>query len=108
MASNGYKLTEIARRDLDETLDYISNVLFNPIAARDFFDKITEMIDTICAFPESCPIVENDFVVKTDIRKAFVGNYIMYYSFDKFEHMVWIIRIVYGRRNLEEILRSLP
>lgn len=107
MGSNLYKFTEIAKRDLDDMLFYISNVLFNPTAAKDLFDKIEEKIAEICDFPECCPMVENDFVLNASIRKALVGNFVMYYSYDADTNTIWVLRFVFGRRNLQEILKSL-
>lgn len=107
MVSNKYEFTETAIKDLDEILNYISNVLLNPISAKSFFDNIDEKISKICDFPESCPILENDYIVKKDIRKTIVDNYIIYYSFEENKHTVFILRIVYGKRNLEEIIKSI-
>ena len=105
MASNSFQFTDIATEDLDNTLSYISKELCNPVAAKNLFVKIEETIDRICDFPESCPVVENDYVVSKDIRKAVIDNYIMYYLFQEDKRLVSILRIVYGRRNLDEILK---
>lgn len=105
MASNSFQFTDIAKEDLDNTLSYISKELCNPAAAKNLFVKIEEAIDRICDFPESCPVVENDYVVSKDIRKAVIDNYIMYYLFQEDKRLVSILRIVYGRRNLDEILK---
>ena len=105
MASNIFRFTDTAKEDLDNTLSYISKELCNPIAANNLFVKIEEVINRICDFPESCPIVENDYVVVKDIRKAVIDNYIMYYIFEEDRHIISILRIVYGRRNLDEIIK---
>ncbi len=105
MASNTFLFTDTAEKDLDDTLSYISKELCNPIAAKNLFFKIGETIDRICDFPESCPLVENEYVVSKDIRKAVIDNYIMYYAFEEDSHNISILRIVYGRRNLDEIIK---
>lgn len=105
MASNAFQFTDAAKEDLDNTLSYISKELCNPIAAKNLFEKIEKKIDMICDFPESCPVVENEFVVRKDIRKSIVDNYIIYYIFEEDKKIISILRIVYGRRNLDEILK---
>ncbi len=47
----------------------------------------------------------NEFVPNGEIRKKLAGNYIMYYLPDFAEKVIFILRIVYGRRNTDEILR---
>lgn len=47
----------------------------------------------------------NEFVPNGEIRKKLAGNYVMYYLPDFAEKVIFILRIVYGRRNTDEILR---
>ncbi len=42
-----------------------------------------------------------------DIRKKLVGNYTMYYFPDMNAETIYLLRIIYGRRNLDEILREM-
>ena len=46
-------------------------------------------------------------IPNTEIRKKLVGSYIMYYLPDFDEKMIFVLRIIYGRRNMDEILRKL-
>ena len=102
-----YKFTEKAEKDLDEILKYIKEDLFNPTAATAFFDKIFEGIDNIRNFPLSGMLVENDFLLNKDIRRIMINNYIMYYLADEKQQEITIVRIVYGKRNLEDIYRAI-
>jgi toxin ParE1/3/4 len=36
-----------------------------------------------------------------------IGNYVMYYLPDLEQHIIYILRLIYGRRSVEEILRQL-
>ena len=36
-----------------------------------------------------------------------VGNYIVYYLSDFDEKMTFVLRIIYGRQNMDEILRQI-
>ncbi len=103
----GYQLTQKADADLDDIVGYIAVELANPKAASDFVDKLQGAIDEARSFPESGSSVVNEFVPNTEVRKKLVGNYIMYYLSDSAEKMIFVLRIVYGRRNMDEILRQM-
>ena len=104
MASKfGYRLTKRAESDLDGIVSYVTVDLANPQAASDFVDKLQDTIEEARAFPESGSLVDNEFLY----IKKLVGNYIMYYLLDIGENIIYILRIVYGKRNLDEILKKL-
>jgi plasmid stabilization system protein ParE len=102
-----YQFTQKAEADLDDVVLYIARELSNPKAASDFVNKLQEVIEEILAFPDSGALVVNDFLQDKEIRKKLVGNYILYYFSNFEEKTVYILRIVYGRRNMDEILRQL-
>ncbi len=102
-----YQLTQKAEADLDDIVGYIAVELSNPKAASDFVDKLQATIEEVRSFPESGSLVVNEFVPNTEVRKKLIGNYIMYYLPDFTEKMIFVLRIVYGRRNLDEILRQI-
>lgn len=105
MASNfSYTLTYKAEADLDGIVSYITTQLANPMAATGFLDKLQDVIAEACSFPESGSPVFNEFLPSKNIRKKLVGNYIMYYSSNQEAETIYILRIIYGRRNLDEIL----
>lgn len=103
----GYRLTQKADADLDDIVGYIAVELANPKAASDFLDKLQEVIEEARSFLESGSLVINEFVPNTKIRKKLAGNFIMYYMPDFDEKMIFVLRIVYGRRSMDEILRQL-
>ena len=76
-----------------------------PLLQKKLFEKIIEVINNICLFPMSYPVVDNEFIHRNDIRKVIINNYIMYYIFEEDKNMVSIIRILYGKRNLEPLLK---
>lgn len=102
-----YKLTKKAEADLDDIVSYIAVELANPKAASDFLDKLENVIEEARAFPESGSAVTNDFLPVTNIRKKYVGNYVMFYMPDFSAKTIYILRIIYGKRNMDEILRKL-
>ena len=107
MDSKNYQFTSKANEDLDEILNYFSNELSSPMAAKNFFVHIFESLDRLCLFPESCPLVDNEFIKRKDIRKSVIDNYILYYIYDKENSLIIVLRIVYGRRDINKILKSI-
>lgn len=103
----GYRLTQKATDDLDDIVNYIAVELCNPKAASDFMDKLQITINEARSFPESGALVVNDYLANTKVRKKPVGNYILYYLPDAAQQMIFVLRIVYSRRNMDEILRKL-
>ena len=107
MAYNfSYRFTEKAEQDLDEILRYISVDLVNPAAAQNLGRKVFEKIDIVRTFPESGSPVDNEFLADKTVRKLSVENYVIYYKAHYEEKVISIIRIVYGKRNLDEILKT--
>ena len=64
-------------------------------------------IDMVRTFPESGAPVDNEFLADKTIRKLSVDNYVIYYKTYYEEKAISIIRIVYGKRNLDEILKRM-
>lgn len=108
MASKwNYFFTRKAEGDLEDTVRYIAVELANPQAASDFADALQKNIDEICLFPKSGSLVANEFLANANVRKKSIGNYIMYYLPDFLKKRILVLRIVYGKRNIDEILRRL-
>ena len=92
---------------MDEILSYISIELSNPEAAASFLKDLLAVIASICSVPKIGRIVENEFLPDKEIRKSLVGNYVLYYLPDAVEMTIYILRILYGRRNLDELVREI-
>ena len=102
-----YRFTEKAEQDFDEILRYISVDLANPTAAQNLGRKIFEQINVVRSFPDSGAPVDNEILSDKSVRKLLVDNYILYYKAHYDEKIIFIIRIVYGKRNLDDILKSM-
>lgn len=102
-----YRLSQKAADDLDGIVSYIASELSNPQAAADFLSRLEKVIDEIRSFPESGAPVNNEFLSNTKLRKKTVGSYLLDYLSVPETETVYIVRIVYGKRNMEEILRQL-
>ena len=102
-----YRFTEKAEADLTESLRQITADLSNPLAAQELGRRIFDSIDNIRNFPQSGLIVENSFLTDKTVRRLVVDNYILYYKPNDSEKIIYIVRIVYGKRNLDEICREI-
>ena len=91
-----------AKNDLKEIKKYISNELDNDIAANNTISKITKGIRRLEQQPlmgtPSSSVIEFD----TNYRFLVCGNYMVFYRFD--DNMVFVSRIIYGRRDYMKIL----
>ena len=102
-----YRFTEKAEQDFDEILRYISVDLVNPTAAQNLGRKVFEKIDMVRTFPDSGAPIDNEFLVDKTVRKLSVDRYVIYYKAHYHERIISILRIVYGKRNLDEILKTM-
>ena len=102
-----YKFTERAEQDFDEILNYITEELKNPDVAIKLGRKIFENIETICAYPETGMLVDNEYLSDKQVRRILVDNYIVYYKPIATDETVYILRIVYGYRNLDASVRTI-
>lgn len=102
-----YLLTQKAERDLEDIVHYIAVELANKTVASDFMDKLQAAIEEAKVFPASGSLAVNEFLPNMGIRKKLINNYLMYYLPDFEEKRINILRIAYGRRNVDEILRQM-
>ena len=102
-----YVLTEMAEGDIDEILSYIKNELFNPVAASNFANELEIKTEEICKNPGKGRIVENEFLKRDDVRRFIVKNYIAYFIVDEENKEVVILRVVYNKRDQNDILKEL-
>lgn len=100
-------LTEKAVADYEDIIRYITVELANPSAATSFADEVQQRIDEIMLFPESGALINNEYVFEPDVRKKLIGNYIMFYRPNKDSMTIEILRIVYGKMNLTDIIGKL-
>ncbi len=102
-----YKFTNKAKEDLENIFNYIAIEVDNINAAKNLINEIEKGIKQICKFPEICPMVTNIYMKNFGIRKKIVKNFIMYYLIDKKTKTNHILRIIYGKRDLNEIFKNI-
>ncbi|HBT78769.1 MAG TPA: hypothetical protein DEA67_00915 [Selenomonas sp.] len=101
------QFTHQAYDDLDALMEYMTIEQANPQAAKHCMDHLEEILADLRSFPGSGAAVENEFLPGIEVRKQVIGKYVLYYLPDAKGKTIYILRIVYGSRNLEEILRQI-
>lgn len=96
------KIFPAAQSDMEQIFDYIAMELCSPSAAIGQIDDFEKAFEYICAFPESCPFVNNEYVKDKTLRKLIVNNYIAFYRI--YNNEIQVIRVLYGMRNFENLL----
>lgn len=70
-------------------------------------NKLLSSIEEAMVFPYSGTLVDDEHLLSENVRKKFAGNYVMYYLPDKEERIVYVLRILYGKRSIEELVNDL-
>ena len=102
-----YCFTKKAEADLDAILSYMVNDLCNAKAAKDFYNKIFGQLNNVCRFPDSGVLVDSEYLADKSIRRLLVDNYTVYYKCDDEACVIYIVRLIYSRRNFNEIVNTL-
>jgi addiction module RelE/StbE family toxin len=92
----------LAQKDMENIFKYISVDLASPMAANNLIDDFENAFENIRLFPESCPLIQNEYVKDKTLRKLVVNNYIVFYKVEDFE--IQVVRVIYGMRNYEDLL----
>lgn len=100
------KFSPEAINDLQQTKAYIIEELCNEQAAVNTVAKITKRIRMLADFPESGAPFSSVIDIETDYRFFVCGNYTAFYRVEN--SIVYIVRILYGRRDFVRILFGEP
>ena len=98
------KITDEARHDLEKIYDYISLELKNDIAAKKLIRKIRDSIIRLREFPYMSELLKDEILRKKGYRKIVIDNYIVIYKVNKDERLVIIVRIIYNRRQYQDLI----
>ncbi|MBR4033977.1 MAG: type II toxin-antitoxin system RelE/ParE family toxin [Clostridia bacterium] len=91
-----------ALEDLREIKSYISEELCSEPAAINTIEKIMKRIRQLADFPELGAPLSSIIDLEVPYRFLVCGNYIAFYKTDT--DNVYIIRVIYGKRNYMQIL----
>lgn len=99
-------ITNAARRDLLNAVDYIEFVLKNPKAADELLDEAEKRINSLADFPEKFRLVDDTVLSSWGIRFIMVDNYLAFYIIDDKKNMVIIVRFLYQKSDWNAILHQ--
>ena len=91
-----------AVKELQETKAYITDELLSEQAANSTVSKILKNIRMLAEFPNSGAPLSGAVGIEMDYRYLVCGNYTAFYRVEN--ETVYIIRILYGRRDFMRIL----
>ena len=91
-----------ALEDLREIKSFISEELCSEPAAINTIEKIVKRISQLADFPELGAPLSSIIDLEVPYRFLVCGNYIAFYKTDT--DNVYIIRVLYGKRNYMQIL----
>lgn len=105
---NQYKViyTPKAKEDLKAIYSYIAFTLKEREIAKKQVNRIRTSIRDLDTSPERYTAVDWEPWSSMGMRKFPVNNYVVYYNVNHDGHIVTIIRIFYGGRDIEGIIRS--
>ena len=92
-------VTEDAAEDLKQIRNYIADVLLAPAAARSLLRALREEIGALSTLPERFALVQDEPWHTRGLRRVPVKNFIIYYRVDHESRRVYILNIIYSRRD---------
>ena len=101
-----YKVTVLssARQEMHDIAKYIRTEFDNPTAAKRIMKKFKEASARLKQQPYSCPVHLSEKPLEYEYRKLIVDNYIMFYQIDENKKLVTISRVIYSRRDYNQLL----
>lgn len=102
-----YKVTisEIASADLEEVADYIAGNLQEPAIALKQIGRMKDAILSLQTMPDRHRLVSDEHLASRGVRMFPVGNYLVFYTVNQSAMTVSVVRVLYGRREWEVILK---
>ena len=95
-----------AKTDLKAIYRYIAVNLKARATAKGQTDRIRKEIKDLTLFPEKFPAVDWEPWSSKNVRKMPVDNFIVYYRVTHGDQSVEVVRIFYGGRDIENIVKD--
>ena len=90
-----------AKEDLKSIYEYIAFVLLEPSIASKQVKAIMGSINKLDEMPERFKLYEHEPWRSKGLRQFSVGNYVVLYQPQENRNTVYIVRIMYGGRDIE-------
>lgn len=99
-------ITSAARDDLHAIHDYIAHKLLSPTYAAKYVSDIEIKISALNTLPNGYALVDFEPWRSRGLRHFTVRNFVVYYIVIEESSAVYILDIIYGRRNQLKALRE--
>lgn len=90
---------------MDDITHYISKKLNNKIAAINLSNSFIEMANSILNFPYGVPVYKSSGYLNKEYRSVKVKNFLMFYTINEDDKIITIVRVLYKKMNIENILK---
>lgn len=104
MKQYGILLTEPAAGDLLKIAEYFAKELREPVTAQRLVKKLKDAVMSLAHMPFRHALVADERLAIQGMRKFPVDNYIVFYIVSEKDGTVAVIRILYCRRDWEQLL----
>ena len=101
------QFTDKSLSDLDEITGYLVENFGQLTAAKRLIDEVEKELQLVCRYPQSGSLVVNEYIHRNDIRKLVIEKYLLYYYADIEKEKIVVLRFVYGKRDINTILREM-
>jgi plasmid stabilization system protein ParE len=99
------EITNVAEKDIIDIARYVTYELLDRDAADnlvdEFYDTIFSLIDML---KRHKTIEDNDQIIPKGIRRVGVKNYDIYYSCSDEDGIIYIRRVLYGKREWQKFI----
>ena len=92
-------MTDDATTDLIELRDYIAEVLLAPETALSYIRAIRAEISTLSEMPARIRTVDDEPWHSRGIRRIIAKNFYVYYRIDESSKRIYILNIIYNKRD---------
>jgi toxin ParE1/3/4 len=101
-------LGDQAEADLRGIYEYISAILIEPEIAKNLIWRIETKISKLNISPQSYAVYPGEPWKSCGLRRVNSGKYAIFFIPNEKEYVVTVIRIVYGGRDIGQILDDTP
>ena len=104
MAEYKIEIAAKAKLDMREIHAYVSDTIKAPNIADSLLDKIEAEILTLKNMPLRHAVERDEQLKLKNLRKLIVDNYLIFYIVNKKTETVFIVRVLYARRDWMNLL----
>ena len=104
MGTKKYKviITPTAYKEIDKIYDYITDDLYAENAAKRLMNKVEQEIQRLTDLPKIYAEIGKIDELKRVYRRIVVNNYVILYTIDEDNEVVFVSHMYYGGRNYLE------